>query len=271
NKMLGIICTEVGALDDMVRHAMSKLAHLHFTSNADASQRLVRMGEEPWRIFTVGYPGVDLIKAGDFTPPDELVLNFKIDLSRPLVLCTQHSIATQADEALKQIDPVIQAMRKLAHENIHIIMTFPNNDAGGLRIMDSIKKKSKQCPNLSVFESVGRRNYYGLLNICGRVGRGVCVGNSSSGIKDTPAFGCPTVNIGNRQKGRLRAANCIDTGYNAQEIYHAIKKCLFDTSFRKHCSNCRNPYGKGDVGKRISKILTEVPLTLELVQKKLTY
>lgn len=264
--------TEGGALDDMVRHAMTKLAHLHFTTNEEASERIRKMGEEPWRIHTVGFPAIDLLSDHNFAEADELKEKYRLDLNTPLVIYTQHSIATEFGQAGKQIEPALDALLKLAGEGVQVIMTFPNNDAGSASIVEKLKRLDlSHRKNIQVHASLGRFNYHGLLAVCGNGGRGVCVGNSSSGIKETPAFGCPTVNIGDRQKGRLRADNVIDTGYDAQEIYRAVRKCIDDTDFRAQCRDCSNPYGIGDAGKKIAHVLATVPIDLKLLQKKMTY
>ncbi len=264
--------TEGGALDDSVRHAMSKLSHLHFTTNEDASQRLIKMGEEPWRVHTVGFPAIDLINEGNFASPEEITARYAIDMNRPLVVFTQHSIATEHESAVEQIEPSIEALSRHASAGVQVIATFPNNDAGGKRIKDRLELLSEQHrAHFQVYSSLGRYNYHGILNICGRVGRGVCVGNSSSGIKETPAFGCPTVNIGNRQKGRLRAENVIDVPYDTEAIYDAIVTCLEDYSFRKKCRTCKNPYGSGNVGKKVADILASTPRDLRLLQKRITF
>lgn len=264
--------TEGGALDDSVRHAMTKLAHLHFTTNADATERIKKMGEEAWRVHTVGFPAIDMISENNFAKAEELQEQYHIDFNKPVVLYTQHSIATEFEEAGIQMDPALNALTKLASEGVQIVMTFPNNDAGSSLIIDRLKGiRDEVKNNLQLHTSLGRYNYHGFLAHCGNGGRGVCVGNSSSGIKETPAFGCPTVNIGDRQKGRLRAGNVIDVGYNENEIYKAIRKCIDDEQFRKECANCENPYGTGDAGKKVADILASVPIDLKLLQKKMTY
>jgi UDP-hydrolysing UDP-N-acetyl-D-glucosamine 2-epimerase len=264
--------TEGGALDDMVRHSMSKLAHIHFTTNEEASERLRKMGEEPWRVFTVGFPTIDLINEGKYASPHEIAERYNIDIERPIVIYTQHSITTEFDETSEQIAPAMEAMMTLASKGVQVVITFPNNDAGGASIAGSLEKlRAGEQRNLQVYKSLGRYYYHGFLNLCGKSGRGVCVGNSSSGIKETPAFGCPVVNIGDRQKGRLRAENVIDVGYNAVDICDAVTKCLDDEEFRKKCGECNNPYGTGGVGKKISDILANIELGKKLVQKKLTY
>src|SRR3989338_6226080 len=264
--------TEGGALDDSVRHAMTKLAHLHFTTNEEASERIRRMGEEPWRIHTVGFPAIDLISQGNFAKAEELSKKYKIDLKNPLIVYTQHSIATEFGDAGDQINPAISALTRLAEEGVQVIMTFPNNDAGSSLIIEKLKRvDAKGKKNIQVYASLGRYNYHGFLAHCANGGKGACVGNSSSGIKETPAFGCPTVNIGNRKKGRLRANNVIDADYDEDGIYHAVRKCVYDEVFRKQCRNCENPYGDGDAGKKIAEVLAIIPIDLKLLQKKMTY
>ncbi|MBN1870839.1 MAG: UDP-N-acetylglucosamine 2-epimerase (hydrolyzing) [Candidatus Omnitrophica bacterium] len=264
--------TEGGALDDSVRHAMTKLSHLHFTTNSDATGRIKKLGEEPWRVHTVGFPAIDLISEKNYAKPEELVVKYGIDLARPVVLYTQHSIATEFSDAGAQIEPALQALTRLAKEGVQVIMTFPNNDAGSGLIIDKLKQAGAEAKqNIQLHASLGRYNYHGFLAHCGNGGKGVCVGNSSSGIKETPAFGCPTVNIGDRQSGRLRAENVLDVGHDAQAIYRAIRKCIDNKQFRQRCATCKNPYGTGDAGKKIADVLATVPLDLKLLQKKITY
>jgi UDP-N-acetylglucosamine 2-epimerase (non-hydrolysing)/GDP/UDP-N,N'-diacetylbacillosamine 2-epimerase (hydrolysing) len=171
-----------------------------------------------------------------------------------------------------QIEPALRALAHLAGEGVQIVLTFPNNDAGSSFITERLRQLDQdRRKNFQVYASLGRYFYHGFLSLCARHTRGVCVGNSSSGIKETPAFGCPVVNIGDRQKGRLRAKNIIDTGYDVKEIYCAVKKCIEDADFRDMCHACENPYGIGDAGKKIADILATVPVDLKLIQKKMTY
>ncbi|HNR86862.1 MAG TPA: UDP-N-acetylglucosamine 2-epimerase [Spirochaetota bacterium] len=264
--------TEGGALDDSVRHAMTKLSHLHFTTNEEAAERVRRLGEEPWRVFNVGFPAIDLISRGMYATPEELRERFGIVPDRPVVLFTQHSVTTEFESAAEQIRPSLEAMVALAGEGVQVIVTYPNNDAGGMRIIKEIESLSqKKLPNLHVYRSLGRYNYHGVLNLCGRAGTGACVGNSSSGIKETPAFGCPTVNIGSRQNGRLRSTNVIDADYSKKTVYEACRKALFDADFRAQSAVCKNPYGEGNSGKRIAEVLATIDISPKLLQKKMTY
>ena len=265
--------TEGGALDDSVRHAITKLAHLHFTTNESAAERIRRMGEEAWRVHNVGFPAIDLIAAGEYAPAEEMVARYSLELDRPLIVFTQHSVATQFEESASQVRAALEALEILARGGAQVIITYPNNDAGGRAIIAEILRFAmRQVPNTQCHVSLGRRNYHGLLNLCGRNSRagGACVGNSSSGIKETPAFGCPCVNIGSRQNGRLAAQNVINTGYGRDEIVAAAKRCLNEKHFIEVCHTCSNPYGVGDAGPKIADVLAEVNLGTELITKKMT-
>jgi UDP-hydrolysing UDP-N-acetyl-D-glucosamine 2-epimerase len=265
--------TEGGALDDSVRHAMSKLAHLHFTTNEQATNRVLAMGEEAWRVHTVGFPAIDLIEQGNLATAPEIESRFTVDTNRPLVIFTQHSVTTEFDQAVAQVRPSLDALQMLAEKGVQVLVTYPNNDAGGRAIIGEIEARfgSNKIPNIHVTRSMGRYNYHGALGLARDVNkRIVCAGNSSSGIKETPALQCPTVNIGARQLGRLRATNVIDAGYNSNEIYLAIERCLYDGSFREVCRTCHNPYGVGDAGKKIAEVLASVNIGPELIRKRMT-
>lgn len=265
--------TEGGALDDSVRHAMTKLAHIHFTTNQQASNRLLAMGEAPWRVHTVGFPAIDLIQDGNYATPDELKELYNLDLQRPIILFTQHSVTTEFHEAANQIRPALFALKKIALEDAQIIITYPNNDAGGRKIIDTINKfknsELSDLKNIQIHSSLGRYNYHGILALASNSDNKICcVGNSSSGIKETPAFGCPTVNIGSRQEGRLRADNVIEAEYDEFSIYDAINLCLNDENFRNISFSCVNPYGIGDAGIKIAKVLSGTKLNLKKLLRK---
>ena len=264
--------TEGGALDDSVRHAMTKLSHLHFTTNQQATNRVLAMGEEPWRVHTVGFPAIDLIKAGEVASPLVLEQKIGLDFDRPIVLFTQHSVTTEYEDAATQVQASLRALRALALEGVQVILTYPNNDVGGKRIISEIESlAAENLVNLMVHRSLGRYVYHGLLALARNPSvRIVCVGNSSSGIKETPVFGCPTVNIGSRQLGRLRAENVIDAGYVTEEIYNSTRSCLFDTDVREKAFRCSNPYGLGDAGIKIARVLADTPIDTRLIRKRMT-
>jgi UDP-hydrolysing UDP-N-acetyl-D-glucosamine 2-epimerase len=261
--------TEGGALDDSVRHAMTKLAHLHFATSEQSAERILRLGEEDWRVF-FGLPSLDLIRAGEFAAPEEIVADLGLDPGRPIVLFCQHSIATEADDAVAQVEPSLEALRALAADGFQAVVTYPNNDAGGRLIIERIEGL-RGADGIQVIPSLGRWRFHGMLNLIGRVGSGAFLGNSSAGIKEAPALGCPVVNVGPRQQGRLRAENVLDVPYDAAAIEGAVRRAAYDDGFRDLCRTCRNPYGGGDAGPRIAEILATVPIDRRLIQKRMTY
>ncbi len=264
--------TEGGALDDSVRHAMTKLSHLHFTTNDEATQRIIAMGEEPWRVHTVGFPAIDLITAGSFASPQEITEKLNLDLTKPIVLFTQHSVTTESGDAASQIKPCLDALLKLANDGVQIIATYPNNDAGGRAIIAELENfNSLKLKNFQLHKSLGRFMYHGILALSKNIEHRIaCLGNSSSGIKETPIFGTPTVNIGSRQLGRLRGSNVKDTNYSTDEIYKSACFCLFDDVWRAECAKTDNPYWKGGAGSRIANVLSTVELNQSLLRKRMT-
>lgn len=263
--------TEGGALDDSVRHAMTKLSHLHFTTNQQASSRILAMGEEAWRVHTVGFPAIDLISEGNYASPAEIVDKLGLDLGRPILLFTQHSVTTEFNSAKSQILPSLNAIRKLAETGVQCILTYPNNDAGGKQIIESLEEfAGKGRDGVQLHRSLGRYMYHGVLGLALNPHyKIVCVGNSSSGLKETPAFGCPSVNVGSRQDSRLKGENVIDVDYDEHAIFQAVEKCLFDKEFRKLCSVAENPYWLGDAGPKIADVLASVELNQDMLRKKM--
>jgi UDP-N-acetylglucosamine 2-epimerase (non-hydrolysing)/GDP/UDP-N,N'-diacetylbacillosamine 2-epimerase (hydrolysing) len=264
--------TEGGALDDSVRHAMTKLSHLHFTTNQQATNRILGMGEEEWRVHTVGFPAIDLIAEGKYAKPEEITEKLQLDLTKPIVLFTQHSVTTEFDRARDQIAPSLRAVEELGREGVQTVLTYPNNDAGGRAIIDELQAFMKQKPeNVQLHRSLGRYMYHGVLGLARDPEmRVVCAGNSSSGIKESPAFMCPTVNIGSRQDGRLRGENVLDVGYDASQIVAAVHRCISDEGFRQVCRTSDNPYYLGDAGPKIADVLARVPLDQALIRKRMT-
>lgn len=263
--------TEGGALDDSVRHAMTKLSHLHFTTNEQATNRILGMGEEAWRVHTVGFPAIDLISEGRYARPIEVAERLHLSLDRPVVLFTQHSVTTEFDKAAEQLLPSLAAIEQLAATGVQVVLTYPNNDAGGRQIIESLEAfRERGVINTQVHRSLGRHLYHGVLGLAQDPAvRVACVGNSSSGLKETPAFHCPTVNIGSRQAGRLRGNNVIDAGYEAKAIVDAVQRCLFDEEFRALCRRSANPYWLGDAGPKIAQVLASVPLNQDLIRKRM--
>ncbi len=263
--------TEGGALDDSVRHAMTKLSHIHFTTNQEATNRLLAMGEEPWRVHTAGFPAIDMISEGNYATEQEILESLNLNLSEPIILFTQHSVTTEFDKSELQLQGSLEAIEKISKTGVQCILTYPNNDAGGKQIIKCLKElEEKNLDNIFVRTSLGRYLYHGILALSlDRNKKIICMGNSSSGIKETPVFGCPTINIGSRQLARLRGSNVIDTGYTEAEITEAIYKCLNNKKFRNQCHETDNPYYVGGAGYLIANVLDEMSLNQKLIRKKM--
>lgn len=251
-----------GSIDDSVRHAITKLAHIHFPATEGSANRIIRMGEDPSRIFVVGAPALDTILNERLSKPARLSKKYDLDSLKPFLLILQHPVVTEADEAADQIKETLNAIVELKHQTILI---YPNADAGGRRMIKVIKKYEKY-PFIKSFKSVSYIDYLGLMKIAS-----VMIGNSSSGIIEAPSFRLPVINIGTRQGGRERSTNVIDAGYNKKEIVGAIKKALHDRKFRAKVKKCKNLYGDGKASQKIVKVLSEIEITPALLQKKITY
>lgn len=265
--------TEGGALDDSVRHAMTKLAHFHITTNKEAKNRILNLGEEPWRVKNYGFPMIDLINQKNFATEKELLNKFKLNKNFPIILFTQHSVTTEYKKVLSQIKPSVEALKQLAKKNFQIIVTYPNNDLGGSIIRDQLLKYKKKYSSLNIYSSLGRYTYHGILNLNkSKKYNVICMGNSSSGIKETPTFKCPTINIGSRQKNRLRGKNVIDVNYNKKEILNAIDFVLSNKKFIANCKSNYNPYGRGNVSKRFIEFIKSLDLKNKekILRKKIT-
>lgn len=251
-----------GSVDDSVRHAITKLAHIHFPATQGSAIRIIKMGEDPSRIFIVGAPALDTILNKKLLTPAELSKKYGLDLSKPILLVLQHPVVTEANAAADQIRKTLDVIVKLEHQSILI---YPNADAGGRRMIKAIKRYKKY-PFIKSFKSLPYIDYLSLMGVAS-----VMVGNSSSGIVEAPSFHLPVVNIGSRQEGRERSTNVFDVGYKRKEIAKAIRKALYDKNFRERVRRCKNPYGNGKTGPRIARILAKTKIDSKLLQKKLTY
>ena len=249
-------------LDEYARHAITKLAHIHFPATENSAERIIKMGEDQSNVFVVGAPGLDSILNEKLIEPEKIAKIYNLDLSEPILLVMQHPVTTEVEDAPDQIRETLEAISELKHQTILI---YPNADAGGRKMIEVIKKYEKYL-FITIFKSIPHVEYLSLMKITS-----VMVGNSSSGIIEAPSFGLPVVNIGSRQEGRQRAENVIDVGYNKEEIKAAIKKALYDEDFKRKVKNCKSPYGDGKAGVRIADILSKIKTDKNLLQKRLTY
>lgn len=251
-----------GHIDGSARHAITKLCHIHFPACDDSARRVEKLGEEKWRIHNVGAPQLDEVVQGAKLSKGELEKKLAIDLSTPTLLVIQHPVLIEIGEARAQMIETMEAVKALGYQTLVI---YPNVDAGGEEIIKVIKEYEK-LPFVHSFRNIDRLVFLSLLEHIS-----VLIGNSSCGILEAPSFRLPAINIGERQRGRMRACNVIDVKPDGQQIIKAVNKAMTDKKFRESLSKCVNPYGDGHSSERIVKILEEVELGASLLDKKITY
>ena len=250
-----------GTVDEPVRHAITKLSHIHFAATKQSAERIIKMGEEPWRVHVVGAPGLDTILSEKLIERKKIAKKFALNQKKPILLVVQHPVTTEIEQAETQMRETMEALVKLKEQSIVI---YPNADAGGRRMI-KVLEQYRGYPFIQIHKSLPHIEYLSLMKIAS-----VMVGNSSSGIIEAPSFHLPVVNMGTRQAGRERSTNVVDVGYDREEIVKAMKKAL-DRKFRAKVKKCKNPYGDGKASQRIVKVLSKIEITPKLLQKKITY
>ncbi len=251
-----------GHVDGIVRHAITKLAHIHFPATPKARERILKLGEEPWRVIVAGAPSLDRILRNHMTSKQTLLKKYSIDPNQPLGLLVQHPVHTQMREAGEQIQTTLQAIVDL---KLQTLVVYPNADAGG-RAMIKVLERFKKHPFLKYYKSIPHADYLGFLKIAT-----VLIGNSSSGIIEAASFHLPAINIGCRQEGRERTVNVIDVPHETKIIARIIQKIIHDQKFQRRIRQCRNPYGDGHASQRIVNFLRQMNLNNRLLQKRITY
>jgi UDP-hydrolysing UDP-N-acetyl-D-glucosamine 2-epimerase len=244
-----------GAIDDAFRHGITKMAHLHFVTNADARRRVIQLGEDPAHVFNVGNPGLDRIREIEPSSKEEFFASIGLQPQRRNLLITFHPV-TLADDSDRQCAAMLDALATLGE--IGMIFTGSNADPGARAIDHMTKSFAANRRNAVFIPSLGFRRYASALHHVDAV-----VGNSSSGLTEAPRFRIPTVNIGDRQKGRPRAASVVDCAPQAKAIAAAIGK-----AFALDCANVENPYGDGHAVERIVAALKTVGDPNSLLKKR---
>ena len=250
-----------GNIDGMTRHAIGKLIHLHFAANEDAANRLIKLGEEAFRVHNVGAPQIDEMINAQYT--DIAVIQDKLcaRLDNGYILGVMHPVTEEADKARIQAEVFVKALNKC---NVPKVIILPNNDAGSNDVKEAIKQYRHG--EYHMYANLKREDYLGLLKNC------MCiVGNSSSGLLEAPSFKIPAVNIGRRQNMRFRGINVIDVPFEEEKVVAAIEKAC-SHEFRKYLDEeCINPYGDGHSSERILELLLTTKVDEKLLTKKLTY
>lgn len=239
-----------GAVDDAIRHSLTKMSNLHFPGCEQSARKIIQMGEQPDSVFNVGEPGVENCININFMSREELALDLKFDNIRgEYSVVTFHPVTLERNTAVEQVHEVIQALNQIP--GMSYVITMANADAGGRKINSIWLEESKKYSNWLVVSSLGVVRYLSAMKYAKLV-----IGNSSSGIIEAPSIGVPTINIGDRQKGRMCAESIINCAPQKEQIVLAIEKGLGDL-FQKKAKNVKSPFGDGTTSKQIEKIVME--------------
>lgn len=255
--------TTEGAYDEAFRHSITKMSYLHFTSTEEYAKRVIQLGENPNRVFNVGAIGIESIKELNLMDKEELEESLGFDFGEKTALVTYHPVTLENLTSKDQFQELLNALNRV--DNLKIIFTKANSDTNG-RIINSMiddyvmYKKDKSV----AFASMGQLRYLSTMKYVDLV-----IGNSSSGIIEAPSFKVPTINIGDRQKGRIQGQNVINCEPIENEIYKAIELGL-SNNFREKIKNTKNPYGKGKVTEKVIYIMKNF-LSKEINLKKSFY
>jgi len=247
-----------GAIDDAVRHALTKMSHVHFTSTFEARARVIALGEEEWRVHRAGAPSIDHLRRNTLFTREQLEGQLHIDLARPSAVVAYHPVTIVRDTT-QEADALFAALSEVQGQ---ILFCYPNADAGSRELIQRTEQFLEQRRDARVFVNLGAVAYWSLLRQVD-----VMIGNSSSGIMETPSFALPTVNVGMRQQGRERARNILDAAPEKAAILAKVELARSE-QFRRLLEGMQNPYGDGHASEKIVSVLTSVPLGEELLIKK---
>ncbi|WP_339060490.1 UDP-N-acetylglucosamine 2-epimerase [Tepidibacillus marianensis] len=249
--------TTEGAYDEIIRHSLTKMSHLHFVTNEHAAKRVRQLGENPKHIFNVGSPGLDQINRLKLLSRSEVEQSLDFHLKEKNLLITFHPVTLDEQPSSHQFDELLKALDSLGEE-VGLIFTKPNADSDGRILIKMIDDFILSHPNAKAYTSLGQLRYLSTISHVDAV-----VGNSSSGLYEVPSLKKPTVNIGDRQKGRLQAVSVS----NCQPIKENIIKAI-QLAFHLDCSNVMNPYGDGNSSSRIVKQLKQIKDYKLLLKKR---
>ena len=224
-----------GAIDDVIRHAITKFSHLHFVANEEYRKRVIQLGENPATVFNVGGMSIDAINSISLLKKKEIEKLLNISLLNKSLLITYHPETLDVNKSISQFKSLLRSLEKL--DDTTLIFTMPNADPGSDILFKLIREFVSSKSNRYVFNSLGQKKYFSLVNLVDGV-----IGNSSSGISEVPYFKKPTINIGDRQKGRLRAESILDCNHDEDSITSAIKK-IYTKEFELKVSKSKCPYG----------------------------
>ena len=250
-----------GAIDEGIRHSITKMSYLHFTSTEEYRRRVIQLGENPERVFCVGAIGVENIKKINLMTKEELERSIHFEIDENTVIVTYHPVTLENNTVEEQFLNLLEVLDR--NPKIRMIFTKANADTNGRIVNELIDKYAAQnSERACAFVSLGQKRYLSALKYCR-----IVIGNSSSGIIEAPSFGKPIINIGDRQKGRICADSVINCGYTQQEIQQAMETALTE-EFENKASNCRNPYEKENTAANIISVIKDYLLNDKIKLKK---
>jgi UDP-hydrolysing UDP-N-acetyl-D-glucosamine 2-epimerase len=248
-----------GSIDEAIRHSVTKMSHLHFVATEFYGQRVIQMGEEPWRISVSGAPSLDNLHDVTLLPKNKLGAGYDLNLERPFLLVTFHPVTLEHQETKSHLQELLDALDEL---DASVIFTYPNADTGSRSIIEMIQEFVRQNEYCQMAVNLGTQGYFSLMSHADAM-----VGNSSSGIIEAASLKVPVVNIGERQRGRLHGKNVIDVPCAQKEIREGVFKAL-TPEFRTSLSDLENLYGDGHAAQRIVEVLKETPMDQQLLMKR---
>lgn len=251
--------TTEGAIDDALRHSMTKLSHLHFVSTQEYARRVVQMGEESWRVIVSGAPSLDNLHFVKLLKAHELEVKYRLRLNQPPLLATFHPVTLEYERTEWQVSELLAA---LDTSEMPVVFTMPNADTSGRIIIRMIKEFVRTHASAQMVDNLGTQGYFSMMALAVAM-----VGNSSSGLVEAASFELPVVNVGSRQRGRVRGINVIDVDYEQTSILEGLQKAL-DPGFRAKLRGMRNPYGSGGASEKIVEVLKLVQLDDKLLMKR---
>lgn len=254
--------TDSGIIDETLRHSISRFANIHLTATSNHSERLVKMGEESWRIFEVGALGLDAILDTEFITKKEIAKKINLNVNEEILVCIYHSFNLEKEDSGFCMHELMEALKDL---KLQTVIIYPNNDKGSDLVINEIETNRNE-DFIKIFKSLPHKDYINLLNSAD-----LLIGNSSSGIVEAPSLKLPVVNVGSRNIGRDHAENVLFIEPNKEKIKAAIERVFFDDNFKKMVEACKNPYGDGNASAKILDILNLLTINNELLEKKITY
>ncbi len=251
-----------GNIDENMRHALTKLCHLHFPASPASAERIRRLGEEAWRIHTVGDNHVDPIVAGDYSNADAVRAKLGLTNSDKPLVVLQHPETTRARDNSQDMRNTLEAALATGRE---VVCVYPCSDPGYEEIVETIESFREE-QQLHIFQNIDAPDFWGLLAIAE-----ILIGNSSAGLIETPYFPIAAINLGERQKGRQHAENLISIDFGADNVRKALNQAMTDEQYRAQVERCSQPFGDGKAGERIVEVIARQSLDTSLLDKRISY